>query len=227
MRRRDVGLGTLPGVFAPISDSWLLAAALRRESPPAGSTVLDLCTGTGVLAITAARLGAQVTAVDVSRRAILTVKVNARRHGVRLRAVRGRLFEPVADERFDLVVCNPPYVPAPEDDVPGRGRRRAWAAGRDGRLVLDRVCDEARSHLVSGGALLLVHSGLTGEETTVDRLLGAGFADAEVVDRQRGPLGPLMREQQQLGTIPSDVDHEDVVVIRARTGGRTPTRDPE
>jgi release factor glutamine methyltransferase len=214
-----VDLMTLPGVFQPHSDSWLLAAALRREAPGPGTRVLDLCTGSGVLAIAAARLGAQATAVDVSRRAILTVKANARRHGVCVRAVRGRLFEPVADERFDVVVCNPPYVPAPEDDVPGRGRRRAWAAGRDGRLVLDRLCDEARHHLVAGGVLLVVHTAVIGEQATVDRLLGAGFADATVVDRHRGPLGPLMREQLRLGTVPSDVDEEDVVVIRAVAPG--------
>jgi release factor glutamine methyltransferase len=210
---------TLPGVFRPHSDSWLLAAALRREAPGPGARVLDLCTGSGVLAITAAQLGADATAVDVSRRARLTVRLNARRQGVRVRVLRGRLFDPVGDERFDLVVANPPYVPAPEDDVPSAGRRRAWAAGRDGRLVLDRLCDEARGHLVPGGVLLVVHTALIGDQATVDRLLGAGFADATVVDRHRGPLGPLMREQQQLGTIPADVDHEDVVVIRAVAPG--------
>jgi release factor glutamine methyltransferase len=214
-----VDLVTLPGVFRPHSDSWLLAAALRREAPGPGTRVLDLCTGSGVLAITAARLGADATAVDVSRRAILTVRANARRHGVRVRAVRGRLFEPLGDERFDVVVSNPPYVPALEDDVPGRGRRRAWAAGRDGRLVLDRLCDEARNHLVPGGVLLVVHTAVIGDDATVDRLLGTGFAEATVVDRHRGPLGALMREQQQLGTVPSDVDEEDVVVIRAVAPG--------
>src|SRR5688572_17749631 len=97
---------TLPGVFQPRSDSWMLAEALRGWMP-AGARVLDLCTGSGVLALTAAQHGAEaVTAVDVSRRAVLTVRCNAVLNGVRVRAVRGDLFDAVGDERFDLIASN-------------------------------------------------------------------------------------------------------------------------
>jgi release factor glutamine methyltransferase len=205
---------TPPGVFRPISDSWFLADVLADRVGP-GSTVLDLCTGSGVLAVAAASRGASVTAVDVSRRAALTTWLNARRNGTRVRARRGRSYQPVAGRRFDLIVSNPPYVPAPEDDVPRSGLRRAWAAGRDGRLVLDEICDGAPDHLRPGGAILLVHSSLIGEDATIDRLTRAGLADARVIARDRGPLGPLMREQQRLGTVPAEVDEEDVVVIEA------------
>ena len=144
-KRGGVHIVTLPGVFAPISDSWMLADALRRETLPPGARVLDVCTGSGMLAVTAALRGASATAVDVSRRAVLTARLNARLNGVRVRGVRGDLLDAVRDERFDCIVSNPPYVPSPRDA--GRGTSRAWEAGRDGRVVLDRICDAAPAHL--------------------------------------------------------------------------------
>jgi release factor glutamine methyltransferase len=205
---------TPPGVFRPLSDSWLLADAVRREVAGRRASVLDVCTGSGVVAVAAADAGGAVTAVDVSRRAVVTAWCNARRHRLRVRVRRGRSFQPVAGERFDVIASNPPYVPSDRDDLPTRGLQRAWAAGRDGRAVLDDLCDRAPDHLRPGGVLLLVHSSLIDEQATVDRLTAAGLR-AEVVERHRGPLGPLMREQQAAGTIPADVDEEDVVVVRA------------
>src|SRR3712207_1081887 len=130
---------TLPGVFKPISDSEFLADVLREQTLPPRASVLDLCTGSGILALTAALRGARsVTAIDVSRRAVLTARLNARLNGVRVRALRGDLFNPVAGQRFDAIVSNPPYVPAATDELPDRGPERAWDAGRDGRALLDR-----------------------------------------------------------------------------------------
>lgn len=206
---------TLPGVFRPISDSRMLADAAAREHPAAGRRSLDLCTGSGIVAIAAAQAGFRATAVDVSRRALATTWINARRNATTVAVRRGRLFDPVAGERFDLVTSNPPYVPAPSDDLPDRGPSRAWVAGRDGRAVIDAICDDVRRHLAPGGVLLLVHSDLCDDLATIDRLDRAGLRDVEVSERHRGPLGPLMSEQQRLGTIPPDVDEEDVVIIRA------------
>jgi release factor glutamine methyltransferase len=206
---------TLPGVFAPISDSWMLADAIRAEDLRPGSQVLDLCTGSGVLALTAAACGADATAVDVSRRALVTVRLNALRHGLTVRTLRGPTFAAVGGRRFDLIVSNPPYVPSPRPDVPRYGASRAWEAGHDGRIILDALCDQAPAHLRPGGVLLLVHSSLIGTDKTLQRLRRAGLVDVEVRESVRGPLGPLMRTQQVVGTIPSGIDEEDVVLIRA------------
>ncbi|MBL8777756.1 MAG: methyltransferase [Acidimicrobiales bacterium] len=217
---------TLPGVFAPISDSWQLADAVRREPLLAGSTALDLCTGSGVVAVAAAERGASVTAVDVSRRALLATWWNARRNGTRVRLRRGRLFAPVAGERFDLISANPPYVPADGEALPTHGPERAWAAGPDGRAVLDRICDEAPGHLWPGGVLLVVHSSLIDVDATVERMVAAGLVGVRVTDRRVGPLGPLMREQQRAGRIDPDVTEEAVVVVRGVNPSRSSSSAP-
>jgi release factor glutamine methyltransferase len=214
-------VATLPGVFRPRSDSWLLAAHLRAQMtrlPPAPS-VLDVCTGSGAIAIAGAQAGAgAVTAVDVSRRAVLTVRLNARLNGVRVRALRGDLFAPVAAERFDAIVSNPPYVPSEDDELPRHGPRRAWEGGTDGRLLLDRICAEAPAHLNPGGFLLLVHSSVCGLEPTVRRLEGAGLA-VDVLERRRGALGPLVSARAPLlearGILAPGEREEDMLVVKA------------
>jgi release factor glutamine methyltransferase len=212
-----VRLVTLPGVFRPISDTWLLARALDREPLAPGARVLDLCSGSGALAIRAALGDASraVTAVDVSGRAVVTIRLNAALNRVRVRAVRGDLFAALAGERFDAVVSNPPYVPAPTDALPTSGPERAWEAGRDGRALLDRICAEAPAHLRPGGVLLVVHSSLLGLDATAEPLRAAGL-EVDVAASERGPLGPLMRARREAGLVDPRADEEDVLVIRAR-----------
>jgi release factor glutamine methyltransferase len=211
-----VRIVTLPGVFRPISDTWLLADALERELAP-GARVLDLCSGSGALAIRAALAGAEATAVDVSRRAVLTIRLNAALNGVRVDARRGDLFEAVDGQRFDAIVSNPPYVPASTDQLPARGLARAWDAGRDGRALLDRICAGAAEHLNPGGVILLVHSSLLGYEPTAEALGGLAV---DIAACERGPLGPLMRARRAEGLIPR-VHEEDVLVVRARNTAAT------
>ena len=208
-------VSTFPGVFAPISDSFLLEEAVAAERPATGARLLDVCTGSGLVALAAASLGVSTTAVDISRRAVWTARWNAWRATQSVRVLRGSLFEPVKSERFDYIVSNPPYVPSTDRDLPRRGRSRAWAAGPDGRVVLDRIIDLAPAHLFPGGRLLVVHSSLIGEDRTLARLADAGFEQPEVVERRRGPLGPLMREQQRRGTIAPHIEVEDLLVVRA------------
>jgi release factor glutamine methyltransferase len=214
----------LPGVFQPLSDSRMLADQLRRERLGPGVSVLDLCTGSGLLALVAAAQGASVTAVDVSRRALLSVRLNALLNRVRVRALRGDLFEPVAGERFDLIVSNPPYLPDPGEALPRRGLERAWDAGATGRALLDRICARAGEHLNPGGALLLTHSSVCGELQTLDALSAQGL-QTSVIFRHRGPLGPRLRARagwlRERGLLLDD-DEEELLVIRAiasRRGG--------
>lgn len=213
----------LPGVFRPRSDTWMLARALVEELEPRGSgaSALELCTGSGAVALEAAAAGASVTAIDVSRRSVLTVRLNAqrRRLGPRVRALRGSLFEPVAGERFDVIATNPPYVPAPSDELPSSGPQRAWDAGRDGRALIDPICAQVAEHLAPGGVLLMIHSSLCGEDETVEKLRSAGL-EVDVPVRERGPLGPLMlarvEQLETSGALKPGEREEELLIVRAR-----------
>ncbi|MET8076711.1 HemK2/MTQ2 family protein methyltransferase [Streptomyces sp. NPDC005303] len=208
----------LPGVYRPQEDTALLAGALSEEPLPPGADVLDVGTGTGALALQAARRGSRVTAVDVSWRAVCTVRANAWLTGTSVRVRRGNLFQPVRDQSFDLILTNPPYVPAPTAAPPPRGRARAWDAGHDGRFVLDRVCREAPALLRPGGVLLIVHSELSDSGRTVGHLREAGLK-AAVTRRHRIAFGPVLHTRKhwlrQRGLLSAGDEKEELVVVRA------------
>lgn len=210
-----------PSVYAPQGDTELLLECLAEEDIRPGTRSLDLCTGTGIIAIAAALRGADATAVDVSRAAVATARLNARLHDCRVRLFRGDLGEPVAGERFDLVTANPPYVPAENPEPPAHGPGRAWDAGPDGRLLLDRICRQAPLLLNPDGVLLLVHSSLSGVTATLDALERAGL-DADVARRRTQPFGPVMTARadwfEDRGLVETGLRTEELVVIRATRG---------
>lgn len=195
-------------MFSPRSDTWLLADVVRRQDALEGAEVLELGTGSGAIAVSAAKGGARrVTVVDVSRRALVTAVLNARMNGVRVVARRGDLFAPVEGERFDIVVSNPPYLPSAA--IPARGAARAWEGGPDGRSILERICADVRRHLKPSGSVLLVHSSVNDVSRTLDALEEAGLR-ADVIARERGSVGPLLAQRMP------DLDEEEILVVRGR-----------
>ncbi|WP_054812681.1 HemK2/MTQ2 family protein methyltransferase [Nocardia arizonensis] len=206
----------LPGVYRPQADTWLLARALRDAGLRPGGVGADLFTGTGALALALAEIGlARVTAVDLSRRAALSARMNCARAGVAARVHRGDFADVLRHTSFDVVTANPPYVPAPDGAVGGRGL--AWDGGHDGRAVLDRLCALLPHLLRPRGVALIVHSALSGVEHTLEDLRSRGLK-AAVVARDTVPFGPVMRRRADWlaahGRIARDQRHEDLVVIR-------------
>ncbi|AXE25326.1 methyltransferase [Streptomyces globosus] len=206
----------LPGVYRPQADTRLLAQALDAEPIAPGSRVLEVGTGSGVLALLAAARGAAVTAVDVSWPAVRTARLNAHRARLPVRVELADAATCAPSRRFDLVVSNPPYVPARSSR--GSGPALAWDAGADGRAVVDRICARAARLLRPGGVLLLVHSALCGAATTVAKLRSEGLA-ARIVLRADVPWGPVLSSRRswlhERGLAPATATREKLVVIRA------------
>jgi ribosomal protein L3 glutamine methyltransferase len=147
-----------------ILDSELFAGedfSLVRK-PDSIASVLDLCTGSGCLAILAALRfpKAMVEAVELSKAAVEVARRNVADHRMkkRVRLLRGDLFAPVKAARYDLIIANPPYV----DDagmalLPPECRHEpqlAFDGGSDGLSVIARILDEAGLHLNKGGGLI-------------------------------------------------------------------------
>ncbi|MFD2420144.1 methyltransferase [Amycolatopsis pigmentata] len=208
----------LPGVYRPQDDTRLLASVVATTRIPAGARVLDVCAGTGAVALTAALTGTgEVTAIDISRRAVLSTRLNAWRLRLPVKTRRASFVDMSWPDRFDFVLANPPYVPSAATTGPA-GRDRSWDAGPDGRALLDPLCTIAPRLLAPGGCLLLVHSSVSGVDITLD-MLGSGGLRAGVVARRRIPFGPVMRARatflEDAGLIDVGQRHEDLVVIRA------------
>ena len=133
------------------------------EDPEAVESVLDLCTGSGCLAILAqgAFPNARVTGSDISRDALEVAKINRRDYGMEetLELVQGNLFENLQGRRFDLIISNPPYVTtASMEALPGEYRHEpelALAAGEDGMDVVEHIVREAADHLTENGILIV------------------------------------------------------------------------
>jgi release factor glutamine methyltransferase len=208
----------LPGVFPPPSDAWMLTSYLRQERLAHGASVLDVCSGSGMLAIAAAlEEASSTTAIDISRRAVAAIRLNSWINGVRVEALRGDLFEPVKGRRFDVVTSNPPYLPGDISELPRRGLDRAWEGGRSGRAFIDRIAITALDHLTRDGVLLLVCSTVCGERQVLAALQSGGLRP-EVVSRQRGPLGPRLgarAEWLRREGLLVERDEEEILVIRA------------
>ena len=125
-------------------------------------TVLDLCTGSGALAIVAAHVlpHAHVDAVELSKDAMEVAKCNIADSevGERIELLQGDLFAPVAGRRYDLIITNPPYVDAQAmAELPPEYRHEpvmALAGGEDGLDIVRRILREAGAHLNPGGGLL-------------------------------------------------------------------------
>ena len=176
-------LKTAPGVLIPRFDTETLCQqAIDRMQ--GGERVLDLCTGSGALAVAIAHRfpGARVFAGDISPDAAVLARENAARCGVAVDVRLGDLFAPFAGERFDVIVSNPPYIPA--GDLPGlqaevqREPALALDGGLDGLGFYRHIIKEATMYLDPGGWLLLEIG--SDQAAAIVALMGENYREIEV-----------------------------------------------
>jgi len=185
-------------VYMPSVASILIAKNLRNLK---SRDVLDLGTGSGFLAIIASKLGANhVTATDISPRALRLARENAALNGVDNIEFRlGSIYEPVAGDVFDVIICNPPMTPSKTPL-----RKFTWG-GPDGREILDEVIRGAPEHLKKNGRLIVPVISLVGIEKTV-KLFQKVKLEPRVLDYDVHEFGKtLLRLKKYLAEL-SDAD---------------------
>jgi len=168
-----------PAVLIPRPETeHLVEAALQRM--PADASVLDLCTGSGCVAITLKleRPDCTVTATDLSHDALASAQTNATALHAAVRFHHGDLFAPLAGQRFDVIVSNPPYIAATDAHLnQGDVRfepRLALISGTEGLDLIHRLVSAAADHLNPDGWLLFEH-GFDQGAVCHEQLSQAGF----------------------------------------------------
>jgi len=157
--RRAMGLRGGDPVYPPSADSLMLREAVSALSR---GDVLDLCTGSGVQAVSRAAEADHVVGVDINPRAVAMARINARLNdAANVEMVEGDLYAPLTSRRFATIVANPPFVTSPYSTAPSY-----HAGGPTGDEVLQRIIDGWNDHLEPRGrAFAITHVGIRQGET--------------------------------------------------------------
>lgn len=151
-----------------------------------GKTVLDLCTGSGAVAIAVQKkTGARVSATDVSDKAIELAKENAALNGAEIEFVTGDLFAPVENKKFDVILTNPPYIKSADietlqTEVKDFEPKLALDGGEDGLDFYKRIFSEAQNYLNASG-VIIAECG-AGQAEEIKRIAAGKFSVSVVKD---------------------------------------------
>jgi release factor glutamine methyltransferase len=171
-------LSVTADVLVPRPETELLVERALALRPQAVARVADLGTGSGAIAIALARERPQwqVVATDASPAALAVARANAAALGAQVEFRHGSWYAPLADERFDLLLSNPPYVAADDPALKTLRHEPAMALtpGPDAFSCLRVLAQNAAQHLLPGGWLILEHGSTQGAQLR-DELVLAGL----------------------------------------------------
>lgn len=169
----DFIINTDDNVYVPAEDSYLLADNLEIEQ---GMSVLEIGTGSGIVAMYASRLTDNITVTDVNFDACELARKNFQANNIEnIEILFGNLFEPLENRKFDVILFNTPYLPTEEGEVLDDTLNYAFDGGLNGRKVIDLFLNELESHLNDGGIVQMIQSSLSGNEETLAQLDELGF----------------------------------------------------
>lgn len=174
-------------VLIPRQDTEVLVEQVLNIMPR-GAKILDMCTGSGAIAIAikTLRSDAEVTGSDISEKALEVAEENVKSCGVDVKLIQGDLFENIdREERFDLIVSNPPYVTNLEyeelmPEVKEHEPRLALTAGDDGLDIYKRLVKEAPEYLKEDG-IIAMEIGCAQGKAVEELLKSNGFGKTKVV----------------------------------------------
>lgn len=169
----DFIINTDDNVYVPAEDSYLLADNLQIKE---GQSVLEIGTGSGIVAMYASKLTDNVTVTDINFDACLLAEKNFKENGIEnIEILFGNLFEPVKNRKFDVILFNTPYLPTEDDEVLDDTINYAFDGGLNGRKVIDLFLNEVGTHLNDEGIVQMIQSSLSGNDETLEKLNSLGF----------------------------------------------------
>ena len=169
-------------VYIPSDDTFLLAENLEIKE---GQSVLEIGTGSGLVSMYASLLTDDVTATDINYNALELAEKNFKLNNINtIRLEFGDLFEPVKNEKFDVILFNTPYLPTDSDDIINDDLNYAFDGGLDGRKVIDRFIDQVSNHLKDKGIVQIIQSSLSDNDRTLDMFDRNGFV-AEIAESEK------------------------------------------
>ena len=181
MINMDFIINTHENVYISAEDSYLLAENLEIEY---GKSVLEIGTGSGIVAMYASKLTDKVTATDINFDAIQLAESNFKANNIdNVELLFGNLFEPVKDRKFDVILFNTPYLPTEEGEIIEDNLNYAFDGGLNGRKVIDLFLNEVKNHLNDGGIVQLIQSSLSDNDETLNKLDELGFI-AEIAKKE-------------------------------------------
>ncbi len=161
-------------VYDPAEDSFLFAENLDVGK---NERVLEIGTGSGILAILASRQASEVLAVDLNPYAIHCANQNAKLNKVsgKILFIRSDLLSSIRPAaKFDLILFNAPYVPSEENELDS-WLGYSWYGGITGRQVMDRFISQASKYLQKSGKILFMQSTLTSVDETIEKFANYGL----------------------------------------------------
>lgn len=186
----DLKIELFPHVYKPQTDTFFL---IDFALPKPEDIALELCAGCGIISLHLSPVAKKVYATDFNPYAVANAKHNAKINGIwNIQIQQGDLYESVKDQRFDLIVANPPYVPTPPNWETQDIIETAFNAGEDGRIIIDRIIQGLPNHITSNGRFIMVQSSLADIEKTRTQLQTLNF-HTRVIAEKWLPLGPVSR----------------------------------
>lgn len=177
----DFIINTHDNVYTPAEDSYLLAENLLIKE---GQSVLEIGTGSGIVAMYASKLTNNITVTDINFDACEIAKTNFESNDIHnIEILFGNLFEPVKNRKFDVILFNTPYLPTEEGEILNDTINYAFDGGLNGRKVIDLFLYEVKNHLNDEGIVQLIQSSLSDNRKTLEILDQLGFI-AEIAKKE-------------------------------------------
>ena len=177
----DFIINTDENVYIPAEDSYLLADNLLIKE---GQSVLEIGTGSGIVAMYASRLTDKITVTDINFDACELARKNFEANNIEnIEILFGNLFEPVKNRKFDVILFNTPYLPTEDDEILDNTLNYAFDGGLNGRKIIDLFLNEVKNYLNDGGTVQLIQSSLSDNEKTLNMLDNLGFI-AEIAEKE-------------------------------------------